>query len=97
MTPTHRERQIMQRLRGAGWIKAFLIPNSPKTLQRLLAKGWIESQGTGTELAYQHDGTGFGCHESADKASLDHFLCGMDDCPVFRMRLNRPRRLGIQQ
>jgi len=53
MTPNHRERQIMQRLRGAGWIKAFLIPDSPKTLQRLLAKGWIESQGTGTELAYR--------------------------------------------
>ena len=51
MTPNHRERQIMQRLRSSGWIKAFLIPDSPKTLQRLLAKGWIESQGTGTELA----------------------------------------------
>jgi DNA-binding PadR family transcriptional regulator len=53
MTPNHRERQIMQRLRGNGWIKASMIPDSPKTLQRLLAKGWIETQGVGTELTFR--------------------------------------------
>ncbi|KRR12477.1 hypothetical protein CQ10_39700 [Bradyrhizobium valentinum] len=51
--PTHRERQVMQRLRGGAWIKAFTLANSPKTIQNLLAKGWIEGRGTAGELAYR--------------------------------------------
>jgi len=43
----------MQRLRGKGWVKALLISDSPKTIERLLAKGWIESQGTSNQLAYR--------------------------------------------
>src|SRR5437868_5626949 len=53
MTPTHRERQIMQRLRGNGWVKATTLPDMPKTFERLLAKGWIESQGSRSDLAYR--------------------------------------------
>jgi DNA-binding PadR family transcriptional regulator len=52
MTPTHRERQIMQHLRGGAWVKAFTL-ESPTTIENLLAKGWIESRGTGHEKAYR--------------------------------------------
>jgi DNA-binding PadR family transcriptional regulator len=53
MTPNHREREIMQRLRGSGWVKALTLPGAPKIIQRLLSRGWIESQGSGRELAYR--------------------------------------------
>jgi hypothetical protein len=56
--PTHRERQIMQRLRGGGWIKAFTLQDSPKTIENLLAKGWIEARGSGGDLAYRLTETG---------------------------------------
>ena len=53
MTPNHRERQIMQHLRGRSWVKAMLISDSPIIIQRLLSKGWIERQGSDRELAYR--------------------------------------------
>jgi hypothetical protein len=53
MTPNHRERQIMQRLRGSGWVRAATLPASPKMIQTLLAKGWIERQGSGKDLQYR--------------------------------------------
>ena len=53
MIPNHHERQIMQRLRGKGWVKALMIPGTSKMIQRLLAKGWIERQGSGNELQYR--------------------------------------------
>ena len=53
MIPNHREREIMQRLRGRSWVKAVAIPNSPTVIQRLLSRGWIESQGNGRDLAYR--------------------------------------------
>jgi hypothetical protein len=40
--PNHHERQFMQRLEDAGWVKAFTLPSSPRVVERLLAKGWIE-------------------------------------------------------
>jgi hypothetical protein len=40
----HLERQFMQRLRGAGWVKASALPPSPRLVQTLLQKGWIEEQ-----------------------------------------------------
>jgi predicted transcriptional regulator len=43
----------MQRLRGSGWVKALTLPGAPKIIQRLLSRGWIESQGSGRELAYR--------------------------------------------
>ena len=43
----------MQWLRGRGWVNAIRLPETPMTLQRLLEKHWIESQGTGKELAYR--------------------------------------------
>lgn len=43
----------MQRLRGRGWVKAFELPDAPRTVPNLLEKGWIEQQGDGLNLAYQ--------------------------------------------
>ena len=40
----HYERQFMQYLRGAGWVKACTLPSRPRLLQILLQKGWIEEQ-----------------------------------------------------
>ena len=42
----HPERQFMQYLRGAGWIKARLLPAST-LVESLLRKGWIEQQQQG--------------------------------------------------
>jgi hypothetical protein len=53
--PTHRERQFMQHLRGAGWVKASSIPVpvGPAVIASLLKKGWIEQRGTGNEICYR--------------------------------------------
>ena len=53
MTLIHRERQFMQHLRGAGWVKVGAVPSSPKTVAGLLAKGWIELRGSGNEACYR--------------------------------------------
>jgi hypothetical protein len=53
LTPNHRERQLMPRLRGRDWVKAIYLPEGPTTLQRLLEKRWIESQGAGKDLSYR--------------------------------------------
>jgi hypothetical protein len=42
----HPERQFLQYLRGAGWIKARLLPQST-LVESLLRKGWIEQQQQG--------------------------------------------------
>ena len=44
---THLERQFIQRLRGAGWVKASALPPSPRLVQTLLQKGWIETTKSG--------------------------------------------------
>jgi hypothetical protein len=51
--PNQRERQMMQELRGAGWVKATALPSSPKILEGLLGKGWIEQRGDGNNLCYR--------------------------------------------
>ena len=56
----------MQRLRGGGWIKAFTLQDSPKTIENLLAKGWIEARGIDGDLAYRLTETGL----EAKKAPL---------------------------
>jgi len=43
----------MQQLRGRGWVKAIELPENPITLQRLLEKRWIESQGMERDIAYR--------------------------------------------
>lgn len=32
----------MQYLEAGGWIKASALPNSPRIIERLLARGWID-------------------------------------------------------
>jgi hypothetical protein len=50
----HHERQFMLRLRGAGWVKASVLPSSPGLVQKLLQKGWIETKsGPKTEVLYR--------------------------------------------
>jgi hypothetical protein len=44
---SHHERQFMQYLRGEGWIRAGALPPSPRLVENLLNKGWIEQQGQG--------------------------------------------------
>jgi hypothetical protein len=41
---THLERQFMQRLRGAGWVKANALPPSPRLVQTLLQKAGSKQQ-----------------------------------------------------
>ena len=67
MTPNHRERQILQRLRGNGWVKALALPTSSKMIQILVAKGWIEGQGRGNELAYRITETGLAAKKTPVK------------------------------
>jgi DNA-binding PadR family transcriptional regulator len=52
-TPNSRERQIMQHLRGAGWVKAFEVADSPKILANLIEKGWVENQRTDAGKMYR--------------------------------------------
>jgi len=51
--PNHRERQFMQELREAGWVRAIALPSSPRVIEGLLNKGWIEQRGTGGDLSYR--------------------------------------------
>jgi hypothetical protein len=53
MSANHRERQFMQHLRGAGWVKAIALPDSPKLIASLLNKGWIESSHSGSGVTYR--------------------------------------------
>jgi hypothetical protein len=39
--PNQRERQFMQELRSAGWVKATTLPEAPRVIANLLARGWI--------------------------------------------------------
>jgi len=32
----------MQYLEAGGWIKANVLPDSPRVIEKLLARGWIE-------------------------------------------------------
>jgi hypothetical protein len=53
MSANHRERQFMQHLRGAGWVKASTLPSSPRIVAGLLAKDWIELRGAGRDACYR--------------------------------------------
>ena len=52
-TPNHLERQFMERLQGASWVKAFTLPSSPTVIDRLLNKGWIEKDRIEGRLCYR--------------------------------------------
>ena len=52
-TPNHYQRQIMQLLRGAGWVQAIALPSSPRTIAKLVNKGWIEKRDTSSGPVYR--------------------------------------------
>ena len=56
---THRDRQFLQYLRGGEWRRATNLPDSSKLISKLLINGWIESTGSGHELAYRMTPQGF--------------------------------------
>jgi hypothetical protein len=43
----------MQHLRAGGWVKAIMLPPSPKVVASSLDNGWIQRQRAGGELAYR--------------------------------------------
>jgi hypothetical protein len=53
ITPTHSERQLMQRLRGRGWVSAVELSSAPTTAKRLLERNWIEREGTGMDTMFR--------------------------------------------
>jgi hypothetical protein len=53
MSANHRERQFMQYLRGAGWVKAVKLPDTPTLIANLLSKGWIERSDPDRGVAYR--------------------------------------------
>jgi hypothetical protein len=57
--PNHRERQFMQYLRGAGWVKVTALPDSPGLIKILLSKGWIEQRSDETGVCYRLTDAGF--------------------------------------
>lgn len=53
LVPNHRERQLLQHLRGRGWVSVCLLPDAPKTLDTLLRKEWVQRAGDGPAVAYR--------------------------------------------
>jgi hypothetical protein len=51
--PHHHERQLLQRLRDAGWVKASKILATPSFIEKLVAKGWIETSIIDGHLCYR--------------------------------------------
>jgi hypothetical protein len=51
--PNHFERQLLQRLRDAGWVKASKILATPEFIEKVLAKGWIERGIIDDHLSYR--------------------------------------------
>jgi hypothetical protein len=43
----------MQQLRGAGWVKATALPDTPRVIANLLSKGWIESSDCKDAVLYR--------------------------------------------
>ena len=43
----------MQRLEGAGWVKAATVQSTPGFIEKLLAKGWIEKSVIEGRLCYR--------------------------------------------
>ena len=51
--PNHNERQLLQRLRDAGWVKAPKILATPGFIEKLMTKGWIERSIIDGQLCYR--------------------------------------------
>jgi hypothetical protein len=46
--PVHRERRILQLLRDRGELTETQLHPGPVTVQKMVAKGWVEAVGPGT-------------------------------------------------
>lgn len=53
LVPNHRERQLLQYLRGRGWVTASRLPPARKTIEGLLQKRWIERAVDGPAVTYR--------------------------------------------
>jgi len=51
--PNHYERQLLQRLRDAGWVKASKILATPALIEKLVIKGWIERSIVDGQVCYR--------------------------------------------
>jgi hypothetical protein len=51
--PNYYERQLLQRLRDAGWVKASKILATPALIEKLVTKGWIERSIVDGHLSYR--------------------------------------------
>ena len=51
--PNHYERQLLQRLRGTGWVKASKILATPSFIEKLVAKDWMERSIIDGHLCYR--------------------------------------------
>jgi hypothetical protein len=51
--PNHHERQFMQHLEGSGWVKASTMRPSPRVVEKLLTKSWIEQNLIEGQLCYR--------------------------------------------
>jgi hypothetical protein len=51
--PNSREREVMQHLRGAGWVKGTGLPDRPRIIANLIARGWVEYQQTESGPKYR--------------------------------------------
>jgi hypothetical protein len=68
LVPNHRERQFMQHLRGAGWVKLTALPDSPRLAQKLLEKGWIERRTDTSGVWYRLTEAGFSAKTAPSRA-----------------------------
>ncbi len=52
LVPNHHERQLMQMLRGRGWVNGMVFPPT-KVIGNLLEKGWIERRSAAQGFEYR--------------------------------------------
>jgi hypothetical protein len=51
--PNQNERQVLQQLEGAGWVKAATMHSTPGFVEKLLTKGWIDKSIIDGRLCYR--------------------------------------------
>ena len=56
--PHHYERQLLQRLRDVGWVKASKILATTSLIEKLVAKAWIERSIIDGHLCYRNTDQG---------------------------------------
>jgi hypothetical protein len=49
----HPQRQFLQYLRHGGWVKVSDLPDAPRKIVKLMGLGWIERNGSGSEVSFR--------------------------------------------